>query len=955
MQRPLEPNDSDFCEDVEEASQALTSLAPIEETSPLGYNVNFINATLLNTSAMIGMGIFSTPSFVLRSVGSVGMLITLYLFVPLITTAGLMVYIELTSMCGQKRSGAEVVYLEEAYPKPRFLLSTIYALITGLLSYAGVISTIFAKHVLHGFGTEVTPLRQRSIAIAMCTAAIWGMYFLSIFLPATDIALYTTFFNIGCLTLISLTGLACLFGWTSVPNSGSLRHPFDGTLFEANAFATSIVKVHYSFVGWNTILGLMAEVKGRRPVRTIQRAGITSLLITAFLFLTTLLSFSVVLTKDELLDANEVLGTIFLRKVYGDTTATKLFPILVGISAFGGIVSGTLHYGRMLREAGRQGVLPFATFWSRIGRFKTPYGPVLLKWVLAIFLIIAAPAQDTVVFLIDLASYPALVFSLLIGCGVWILRHRRQQLGLPEHAYRAPDSAIFVYVLQSIALLIMPWIPPKDGSKGGDVGFFYATYCIVAIMLLLLCGLYYWVRIYALPQLRGYELVEETISLPGGVKTMVLKKIYKERGSISEAKVLTSYYLCSYKCVVGPFWLFAQHILHGYDIAITPLRQRSIAIAILTVAIGVCLFSNKWALRVNSVAAFFKIGCLVLISATGLACLFGWTPVPNSGNLRYPFRGTLYEAGPLATSIVQALYGFVGWNSILGLMGEVQGRRPVRTVKRAGIASILITACLFITTLLSFSIVLTKEELINANEVLGVVFLRKVYGDIVATRLFPIFIGINTFGAIVSTSLYYGRMLREAGRQGMLPFATFWSRIGRFKTPYGPVLLKWVLSISLIAITPAQDTVAFLIDLASYPTLVFSLLIGCGVWILRRQRQKLGLPEHAYKAPNYVVFVYVLQSIILLIMPWIPPKGGSKGGDVSFFYATYCIVTVLLFLLCGLYYWIRFCALPQLLGYDLVGETVSLPGGVKTIILKKVYKTRMEGEEEPLLRGAREN
>ncbi|CAE6469823.1 unnamed protein product [Rhizoctonia solani] len=229
---------------------------------------------------------------------------------------------------------------------------------------------------------------------------------------------------------------------------------------------------------------------------------------------------------------------MFLRKVYGDTAATKLFPILVGISAFGGIVSGTLHYGRMLREAGRQGVLPFATFWSRVGRFKTPYGPVLLKWVLAVFLILVAPAQDTVVFLIDLASYPALVFSLLIGCSVWILRRRREQLELPEHAYKAPNFAVLIYVLQSVALLIMPWVPPKDGSRGGDVDFFYAAYCIIAISLLLLCGLYYWVRIHALPQLLGYKLVEETVSLPGGVKTMVLKKVYKEQLGDQEEPLL---------------------------------------------------------------------------------------------------------------------------------------------------------------------------------------------------------------------------------------------------------------------------------------------------------------------------------------------------------------------------------------------------------------------------------
>ncbi|CAE6508820.1 unnamed protein product [Rhizoctonia solani] len=526
MQPLVPPDDLALYDDEDEAGQAITALAPIEETSPLGYNVDFLNATLMNTSAMIGMGIFSTPSFILRSVGSIGMLIILYLFVPLITMAGLMVYIELTSMCGHKRSGAEVVYLEEAYPKPRFLLPTAFALITALLSHAGVSSTVFAKHFLDGFDVGVTPVRQRSIAIAMVTIAIWVCLFSNKWaLRVNGIA---AFFKIGSLILISATGLACLLGWTSVTNSGNLRHPFDGSLYDANPLATSVVKVLYNFVGWNSILGLMAEVKGRHPVRTIQRAGMASVLIATFLFITTLLSFSVVLTKEELINANEVLGAIFLRKVYGDTVATKLFPIFIGISTFGGIVSVTLYYGRMLREAGRQGMLPFATFWSRVGRFKTPYGPVLLKWGLAVFLIIVTPAQDTVVFLIDLASYPALVFSLLIGCGVWILRRRREQLGLPEHAYKAPNFVVLIYVLQSIALLIMPWIPPKDGSKGGDVGFFYATYCIVAMLLLLLCGLYYWIRFCALPTWLGYELVEETVSLPGGVKVMALKKVYKE-------------------------------------------------------------------------------------------------------------------------------------------------------------------------------------------------------------------------------------------------------------------------------------------------------------------------------------------------------------------------------------------------------------------------------------------
>ncbi|CAE6410770.1 unnamed protein product [Rhizoctonia solani] len=508
-----------------EFRQDETSLAPVEQTSPLGYNVGFLNATLVNTSAMIGMGIFSTPSYVLKSVGSVGALVTLYLVAPLVTWAGLMVYIELASMCGHKRSGAEVVYLEQAYPTPKYLVSTVFALTTALLSYTGVSATVFARHILHGFNIEDTAFKQRSIALAMLTSAIGGSV---LSLWALKINSFSTVFKVGSLVLISFTGLACLLGWTSVPYTGNLDRPFQGTKIGGNPLATSFVKVNFSFIGWNTILGLMAEVKGPDPIRTVRRAGLASIAITSLLFLTTILSFAIVLTKEEITDANEVLGALFFRKVYGDTAATKIFPIFIGISSFGGIVSMTLYYARMLREAGRQGVLPFATFWSRVGRFKTPYGPLLLKWCLSAFLVIAVPAGDTFAFLVDLSGYPGLVFALATSCGVWVLRSRRAKMGLPDHAYKAPNIVVLAYVVKSIALIVMPWIPPEGGSHGGDVDFFYAMYCIVALGVMSICVVYYWVWFRVLPGWCGYEMIEETVTLPGGVKASVLRRCYKD-------------------------------------------------------------------------------------------------------------------------------------------------------------------------------------------------------------------------------------------------------------------------------------------------------------------------------------------------------------------------------------------------------------------------------------------
>jgi hypothetical protein len=84
----------------------------------------------------------------------------------------------------------------------------------------------------------------------------------------------------------------------------------------------------------------MAEIKGRDPVRTARSAGFLSIFVASILYLTTVVSFAVVMTKDEMLDAGEVLGAKFLRKVYGDTIADKLFLVFIGMSTFGGSLAG---------------------------------------------------------------------------------------------------------------------------------------------------------------------------------------------------------------------------------------------------------------------------------------------------------------------------------------------------------------------------------------------------------------------------------------------------------------------------------------------------------------------------------------------------------------------------------------------------------------------------------------
>jgi len=82
------------------------------------------------------------------------------------------------------------------------------------------------------------------------------------------------------------------------------------------------------------------------------------------------------------------------------------------------------------------------------------------------------------------------------------------------------------------------------------------------------------------------------------------------------------------------------------------------------------------------------------------------------------------------------------------------------------------------------------------------------------------------------------------------------------------------------------------VDLNSYPRAFFDAALTVGIFIIRRQRKKIGASKTEFRGWNIALVFSLLVNIYLLAMPWYPPKGGATGGDVSFWYATYCAVGI---------------------------------------------------------------
>ncbi|KAG1738394.1 amino acid permease-domain-containing protein [Suillus paluster] len=510
-------------EDVQDDSGNIVLVgAPIEQSNPLGHEVTLLSSVTLNLGRMLGAGIYSVPGVTLNSVGSIGLLFVFWLLAPLFALGGLMVYSEYASMF-PKRSGAEVVYLEQAYPRPQFLVPVAFAVNAVLLDSSATSSIVFAQYVLVIFDVPITPARQTAIAIAVCTV---GMAFVGLSTKWSLRAVnFLSVLKVLSIAFLVFTGALVLGGFTRIRDPyANFRSPFSGSTTNPNSLATALVKTSFAFSGWHNAFNVLGEVRTRDPVRTVRKAGLLSLLSVTCLFFFANVAYVAAVPKDEMSSSGQLIAALFFQRVFGQGFAAKTLPIMVALSCFGSILAVTIGQARILREVARQGLLPYPRFFASTKPFGTPLAPVCLRYFLTVFVMVALPAQDAFNFLVDLVSYPGQVFTAATAVGVWLLRRRRSLAGLAPSKYRARNIYVSLYLLGAVFILIMAWVPPEPGH--GDVSFWYATYCVVGLGVLALCGVYYWLWIVFLPWLGGYTIVEEVERLDDGALVARLTRKY---------------------------------------------------------------------------------------------------------------------------------------------------------------------------------------------------------------------------------------------------------------------------------------------------------------------------------------------------------------------------------------------------------------------------------------------
>ncbi|VEU23049.1 DEKNAAC104201 [Brettanomyces naardenensis] len=503
--------------------------APVEKKSPLGYHITAFSTFYLIVQGVLGTGIFATPATVLVSMGSIGATYVLWVSGFLIVLFECFMYVEYASYF-RHRSGAETVYLEQAFPHPKYLVPVVYAATNVTLSFATSSAMAFATYIFDAADYDASAWEIRALGISSLVLAGVITSVNSNF--AVKMNNVIGFVKVVFVLFVAFSGFATLAGSTKVPKEAAhavFKNAWAGTTTDGNSISNGILKVFFSFWGIPYAFGVVAE---SHPKNTIRMYSLVVPLTMFFIFIIYILCITAyyagVANVDEIKSTGNLIASVYFQKIFGTQSSVKAMSAFVAISAFGHLQTAYLSHSRSLRECGRQGVLPYPRLWSSVKPFGTPLFPVFITFLVNLIVLVAPPPGDAYNFVVDMGSYSSYIFSVLLAIGLFKLRSARRKVGLGYREAHCPTIILAIVLLFSLFVIIMAFVPPKGTLKGDDVSFFYATYPITTIGICLLCVVYYWLWAYVAPRMGGYRHRVLEFELANGEKGHKVIKVRNE-------------------------------------------------------------------------------------------------------------------------------------------------------------------------------------------------------------------------------------------------------------------------------------------------------------------------------------------------------------------------------------------------------------------------------------------
>ncbi|KAF8469286.1 amino acid transporter [Russula ochroleuca] len=515
-------SDSDITSDVNPGELTFEE----DTAGGMGRHLGVFSCTMLNIGAIIGTGIFSTPSSILGSVGSVGASLMLWVLGFALSFCGLFVWLEFGTMF--PRSGGEKVYLEAAYRRPKHLVTVVFAVNAVILNFSSGSCIVFAeKYVFDAHLYLLLVIIPISILIsAGHSADLWVVRGIAIgaicfvillhgFTPRLGVYVINvlTLFKTVVLLLIVVTGWIVLSGKTQVKDPHvNFRHAFAGSSHSGHDYATAMFEVLYAYSGWQNANYVLNEV--RDPVRTLKIAGPLGLGITTTLYISANIAYFATSSKTAILESGTTVASLFFENVFG-VQAQRALTVFVALSQLQSIFNVAYSASRVNQELAKEGIpLPFgnrlwATNWPTQ---RAPFPGLVVHLIATVIVIVAPPLSIAYPFILDVAGYPVQIINFFVILGLFYLRWKKPRLPRP---FRVWLPLAFFFLLVEAFLLIFPFLRPANGV-GDTPPLPYYLFCLVGIAVMMFGVLYWAIWKLMLPYVFKFRLVPRKEVLEDG-------------------------------------------------------------------------------------------------------------------------------------------------------------------------------------------------------------------------------------------------------------------------------------------------------------------------------------------------------------------------------------------------------------------------------------------------------
>ncbi|KAH3773437.1 hypothetical protein DPMN_174799 [Dreissena polymorpha] len=393
-------------------------------------------------SSIGGSGLFAAMSTIMKTTGSVGVLLITLLVCGLLNYSLAMCFTEVAILL--PKSGGPYFFIKQVFggfPAFLFIWGFFFLIITPVWALSSYISALYIVQLF--FQGCHPPI----MAVKMLAAVI---LVLVVLLNCSHLKYVTKLQTALTSSKLIAMILICVLGVVAVAKGEVTNYSevFEGSATNPGDYAVSILSGMFFYGGWQMITFLLEEMED--PKKNLPKTLRISFVIIITLTELVVAAYFVGLSPREVLHADAV-AVEFVNKIYPPLAPVQ--ALLIMATSIGSLNAAVLAQSRLVSAAARQGHLPLIlSFCSQ--KYNMPIATSFTICCISLLVLFLMDLS----YLIIMTSFMATVMGLAVLLCLLALRYRQPQAERPYKVWLG--TAIFQLVL-NVATLLMIFVQWK--------------------------------------------------------------------------------------------------------------------------------------------------------------------------------------------------------------------------------------------------------------------------------------------------------------------------------------------------------------------------------------------------------------------------------------------------------------------------------------------------------------